>query len=203
MKERCFTSAALVILVFPAWFACLHLNEAAKRCRKTQAPKQHRWCSDAVKGALVGFGPGVSMGQTSTEVWMWPPSLGESLKSWTRPGPCQTPSPTLPGGFRAGGGGPTPLSVLPSRVGTSSRAEVLSPPRCSQSDADCCPACLWGPALCSSTLHDLSTPAQKRRWCRRWLPGRPACGNASWWGHGGHQLSNFQPPLALTCNPLL
>ena len=23
---------------------------------------------------------------------MWPPCLGESLKSWTRPGPCQTPS---------------------------------------------------------------------------------------------------------------
>lgn len=25
-----------------------------------------------------------------------------------------------------------------------SRAEMFSPPRCSQSDADCCPACLWG-----------------------------------------------------------
>lgn len=32
LKKRCFPSALLVILVFPAWFAWLRLNEAAKRC---------------------------------------------------------------------------------------------------------------------------------------------------------------------------
>lgn len=174
-KEKCFTSTVLVILVFPAWFAWLCLNQVAKWCRKTQAPKHHCWCSDTVNGALVGFGPGVSMGQTSTGVWMQPPCLGESLNSWTRAGPCQTPSLTLPGSK-----GPTPLSVFPSRVGTSSRAEAPSPPHCSQSDADCCPACLLGPDLCSSTFHDLSSPARKRRQCGKWLPSRPACGNASW-----------------------
>lgn len=112
LKERCFPSALLVILVFPVWFAWLHLNEAAKRRPKTLAAKHHRWCSDTVKGSLVGFGPGVSMVQTSTGVRMRPPCLGESLISWTRAGLCQTPSPTLPGGFRAGERHPTPFCPL-------------------------------------------------------------------------------------------
>jgi len=162
LKERCFTSAALVLLVFPAWFAWLRLNLAAKRCQKTQAPKHLCWCSDAVNEAVVGFGPEVSTGQTSAGVWMRPSCLGESLYSWRRAGPCQTPSSTLPAGLRAESRAPTPLSTLPPRAGTGSRAEVPSPPRCFQSNADCCPVCLWGPAFCSSAFHNLSSPAQKR-----------------------------------------
>lgn len=98
---------------------------------------------------------------------MRPPCLGESLNNWTRAGPCQRPSLRLPGSK-----GPSPLSLLPLRVGTSSRAAVPSPPRHSQTDADCCLAGLQGPGLCSTTLHDLSSPAQKRRQRGRWLPGR-------------------------------
>lgn len=151
--------------------------------KKRQAPKHRHWHSDTVHRALVGFGPGVNRCQTATGVWMCPPCLGKSLNSQRRAGPRQTPSPTLPGGFRVGGRGPAPLSVLPLRVGTTPEQRCflhLAVPRVMLIAAQH----VYGDysLLINFARSKRSSPKAEAVW--RWLPGRPAGGNASWWGHG-------------------